>query len=103
MSERRRGKPVPIADAIASFLGERGLDSRLSQAGVVAAWPTLVGPRIAEVTRALSVTVDGVLFVAVRTHAWMHELTLMETELLAELNRDGSRPPVHRIHWRLMR
>jgi predicted nucleic acid-binding Zn ribbon protein len=103
MSERRRGKPVPIADAIASFLGERGLDTRLSQAGVVQAWPTLVGPRIAAVTQALSVTADGVLFVAVRTHAWMHELTLMETELLAELNRDESRTPVRRIHWRLMR
>lgn len=103
MSERRRGKPVPIADAIASFLGQRGLDARLSQAGLVEAWPSLVGPRIAEVTRALSVTADGVLFVAVRTHAWMHELTLMETDLLAELNRDSSRPAVRRIHWRLMR
>jgi len=49
------------------------------------------------------VTADGVLFVAVRTHAWMSELSLLEPELLASLNRNADRPPVRKIRWQLMR
>ena len=66
-------------------------------------WPTLVGAQISAVTEPLSVTADGVLFVAVRTHAWMSELSLLEPELLASLNRGSTRPPVRKIRWQLMR
>jgi predicted nucleic acid-binding Zn ribbon protein len=55
------------------------------------------------VTEPLSVTTDGVLFVAVRTHAWMSELSLMEPELLTSLNSRKDRPPVRKIRWQLMR
>jgi len=55
------------------------------------------------VTEPLSVTADGVMFVAVRTHAWMSELSLLEPELLASLNRREGRPPVRKIRWQLMR
>jgi predicted nucleic acid-binding Zn ribbon protein len=49
------------------------------------------------------VTADGVLFVAVRTHAWMSELSLLEPELLVSLNRRGDRRAVRKIRWQLMR
>ena len=81
----------------------RGLADRVEQASVVPEWPTLVGSQIAAVTEPLSVTADGVLFVAVRTHAWMSELSLLEPELLASLNRGGGRQAVRKIRWQLMR
>jgi predicted nucleic acid-binding Zn ribbon protein len=99
----RGGRPKPIAGAIRSFLAASGLSDRVQQAGVVDEWPRLVGPQVAAVTEAQSVSPDGVLFVAVKTHAWMSELTMLERDLLEALNRGGGRPPVRRIRWRLMR
>jgi predicted nucleic acid-binding Zn ribbon protein len=55
------------------------------------------------VTEPLSITSDGVLFVAVRTHAWMSELSLLEPELLASINGRPGRPAVKKIRWQLMR
>ena len=42
MSEIR--KPSPIADALASYLRRSGFSKRIQQAGVIEAWPELVGP-----------------------------------------------------------
>lgn len=104
MSEPRRDKrPQPISTAISQFLEQAGIRDRVEQATVVPEWPSLVGAQIAAVTEPLSVTSDGILFVAVRTHAWMSELSLLEPELLASLNRAGGRSPVKKIRWTLMR
>jgi predicted nucleic acid-binding Zn ribbon protein len=102
-SNPRDKRPQPISAAINQFLTDAGLRDRVEQASVVPEWPSLVGSQIAAVTEPLSVTADGVLFVAVRTHAWMSELSLMEPELLASLNRGGGRQPVRKIRWQLMR
>jgi len=99
----RDKRPQPISAAISKFLEEAGIRERVEQASVVPEWPSLVGGQIAAVTEPLSVTADGVLFVAVKTHAWMSELSLLEPELLASLNRGGGRQPVRKIRWQLMR
>lgn len=76
---------------------------RVEQGEVVGQWSALVGPKIAAVTEPLHVTADGVLFVAVKTSAWMSELSLLEPELLRAVN--GRRPvrAVSKIRFRLMR
>jgi predicted nucleic acid-binding Zn ribbon protein len=103
MSDPRSKRPQPIAAAISQFLEQSGLRDRVKQASVIPEWPSLVGAQISAVTEPLSITADGVLFVAVRTHAWMSELSLLEPELLASLNRRGDRPPVKKIRWQLKR
>jgi len=99
----RDKRPQPISAAISKFLEDAGIRERVEQASVVPEWPSLVGGQIAAVTEPLSVTADGVLFVAVKTHSWMSELSLLEPELLASLNRGGGRQPVRKIRWQLMR
>lgn len=91
--------PAPIADALASYLAQSGLAPRVEQAAVVPEWPALVGAQIAAVTEPLSVTQDGVLWVAVATHGWMAELSLLEPELLRKLNVSGASARVERIRW----
>ena len=102
MTERKR-KPAKLDAALASYLEGAGLAARVEQAAVVPEWASLVGPQIARVTEPLSVTPDGVLFVAVSTNAWMTELLLMEPELLRALNTKGGRVPIERIRWLLKR
>ena len=103
MSGERNKRPQQIAAAISQFLEQSGLRERVEQASVVPEWPALVGAQISAVTEPLTVTADGVLFVAVRAHAWMSELSLLEPELLASLNRTKDRAPVKKIRWQLMR
>ena len=99
----RRPKPQKLRDALTSFLTESGLAERVEQAAVIPEWATLVGPQIATVTEPLMIARDGTLFVAVRTNAWMNELSLLEPQLLAALNAKPGRARVSKIHWRLMR
>ena len=59
------------------------------------------GPAVAAATQPLSVTSDGTLIVAVRSSAWMNELSMMEKELLAALNRANPSAPLSRIRWQM--
>jgi predicted nucleic acid-binding Zn ribbon protein len=102
MTEKKK-KPVPIADALAAFLKNTGLEKRVEQATAIDDWPTVVGDKISAVTKALSITPDGILFVAVKTNAWMTELGLMEPELLRALNSRKGRDKVRKIRYRLDR
>ncbi|MGI9043797.1 MAG: DciA family protein [Gemmatimonadaceae bacterium] len=102
MTEKKR-KPMPLADALSGFLARSGLSRRVAQATVVDEWPQVVGPQIAAVTKALSITPDGTLFVAVSTHGWMTELSLMEPQLLRTLNSSEGRAPIRKIRFQLRR
>jgi len=101
--EERQHKTASVGEALASFLAQSGLAPRVEQASVVPEWASLVGPQIAAVTEPLSVTQDGLLFVAVTTHGWMAELSMLEPELLRQLNAKPERKPVVRIRWLLQR
>ena len=100
MRDKKRG-PVSIAEALSGFLIDRGLARRVEQATAIEAWPDVVGDRISAVTKPLSITPDGILFVAVKTNAWMTELSLMEPELLKALNARKGREKVRKIRYRL--
>ena len=102
MSERP-SRPTPLGDLLAGVLAEAGIEARVSQAAVVPEWASIVGAQIASVTEPLSVSVDGTLWVAVQSHAWMTELSLLEPELLRALNGQPGRPPVQRIRLTLKR
>jgi predicted nucleic acid-binding Zn ribbon protein len=99
MSDRKKRKPEPIGNVVASWLGESGLANRVDQAAVIPDWGKLVGPQIAAVTSPQSITATGTLFVSVTTNAWMNELSLLEPELLRSLNMKSGRVPIRRIRW----
>ena len=92
-----------LADLLSRYLKRHGIDARIRQSAVLEQWPTLVGPEIAAVTRPTSIAEDGTMFVAVRSHAWMSELAMMERELLASVNRVTADKPIRQLRWTLMR
>lgn len=102
MSERKK-RPEAIGDVLPGVLAQSGIAGRIEQAGIIPEWPGLVGKQIAAVTNPLHITADGTLFVAVKTNAWMTELSLMEPELLRSLNRKPGRSPVKKIRWQIRR
>jgi predicted nucleic acid-binding Zn ribbon protein len=100
VSEARRD-PSALGEVLAAVLQKAGLTDRVAQAGVIPAWGSLVGAQIAAVTEPTLLQQDGTLCVAVTTHAWMQELTLLEPQLLRALNADPSRPPIRKLRWLL--
>lgn len=94
----KKGRLATAGEAVDRFLAKAGLSKRVAQAGVVAEWEALVGPQIAAVTRAESVTVDGVLRVLVSTAAWANELSLMTPRIMAQLNA-GRTGRIKEIRW----
>ena len=92
-----------LADLLSQFLKKSGMESRIKQSAVLEQWANLVGPEIGAATRALSISDDGTLFVAVRSNAWMSELSMMERELLASVNRVTGDKPILHLRWQLMR
>jgi predicted nucleic acid-binding Zn ribbon protein len=101
--EEKKRKPEPIANVVGSFLREAKLEERVEAAQVVPEWASLVGKQIATVTKPISVTQDGTLFVSVTTNAWMTELSLMEPQLLRALNAKAGRTRIRKIRLQLMR
>ena len=89
---------TPLAEVLSRYLKRAGLSRRIGQAGVVESWPELVGPQIAKVTAAESVTADGVLWVRVATAAWASELSLMTPQILARVNT-GRSGRIRQIRW----
>jgi predicted nucleic acid-binding Zn ribbon protein len=103
VSERKKKKPESVGSIVASVLAKRGLSARVEQAGIIPDWAQLVGEQIAAVTEPRSVSANGTLFVAVKTNAWMNELSLLEPELLRSLNARAIRAPIKKIRWQLRR
>ena len=101
--KNERGSPTPIAEVLKGFLQRSGLDARVERAQVLVEWASFVGPQIAKVTEPRTVTEDGTLFVGVKTHAWMTELSMMELSLLAKINARVGRDPIKKIRWELLR
>jgi len=101
VTERRRSRPTKVADILGGVLKSAGVEDRVGQAAVIAAWPDLVGERIARAAVAEAVAADGTLFVRVKSGAWRQELSLMTPEVLSLLNAGRSAGRIKRIRWLL--
>lgn len=94
-----RKRPLaPLAQVLEEYLKTSGLGKGVERAEVVQRWPELVGPQIATVTQAESVSADGVLRVRVATAPWASELSLMTPRILARVNT-GRTGRINSIRW----
>jgi predicted nucleic acid-binding Zn ribbon protein len=94
----RRGPPRTLEprlakDAIGAALAFHGITDRVRAERVLAEWSELVGPKIASRTRPHGV--DGrTLVIEVATSAWLHELNLLRSPILAGLVERVGEPRV---------
>ncbi len=94
----KKSKPMHVAEALAGYLEKAGLAEKVEEAAVVPDWDDRVGDQIAAVTRPLRVR-NGVLWVAVRSSAWLMELKMMESEILKRLNAGRRRGRIERVRF----
>jgi predicted nucleic acid-binding Zn ribbon protein len=91
-------KPQKVAEALASYLERSGLGDRIEEVATVDDWGARVGDRIAAVAEPLHVD-NGVLFVAVRSSAWLMELRMMEVEIRRRLNEGREKGRIQAIRF----
>ena len=99
MSRRKPAKPTRLGDVIPAVIDGSGAGARLGQARVITEWASLVGDQIAQVTHPLAISPQGLLQVAVKTNAWMTELSLLEPEILRVINEKTGGAKIQKIRW----
>lgn len=90
--------PKQVRETLQKYLDKAGISEKIEAASVVPEWPSLVGEGISGVTTPLRVS-NGVLFVGVRSSAWMAELKLMEREIISRLNAGKTRGRISSIRF----
>lgn len=95
---KKKEGPKHVRETLQKYLEKAGMSEKIEAASVVPEWPQLVGDGIAAVTTPLRVS-NGVLFVAVRSSAWLSELKLMEREILRKVNAERGRGRIAAIRF----
>lgn len=100
MSRRRepgqKAEPEPVGGLVGALLERWGIAEKVERARAATEWERLVGPHIARVTGEARVR-GRVLFVEVKSAAWISELNMMRHELLRRLNAGRKRGRIERI------
>jgi hypothetical protein len=78
-------EPQSAGDALQRLLERLGLDRQLRTYRALMHWDAVVGVHLAQVARPLRVDADT-LWVAVKSHAWVQELTFHKRTILQRLN-----------------
>lgn len=89
---------MKVAEALAGYLDRSGLGDRIEEASAVDDWADRVGQSIAAVTEPLHVN-NGVLFVGVRSSAWLMELRMMEADVRRRVNERREKGRILRIRF----
>ena len=100
MSRKRMARPAPVSRVLNDYLESSGLALSLLRTGALEAWPEVVGPRIAGVSRAVEAR-GGTLVVEVMSSAWLNELTMMREEILKRFNESEGLPAFDALRFRL--
>lgn len=75
---------ITAGQAVARLADEHGLSEEMRAHRVIVEWRDIVGSRIASVAWPEGLS-KGVLWVRVKTSPWLHELSLLKGQLLAQL------------------
>ncbi len=95
---RRKSKPTPVEDVLAEVLEKTGLRVGLDDRELVDAWPDLVGPELADRSRAVALE-GGILTVQADHGVWRQELTLLFPRILERYRQIYGAERVRELRW----
>ena len=89
-----------VGEILPDLFERLGIVREVASQGALVAWDSVVGPNISAVARATAVA-NGVLYVSVKSSAWLSELNMLKHELLRRLNAGRGDGRIDRIILRL--
>lgn len=81
----KKSNEILLKDAIAAFLTEHNLESKLNETRIISSWEEVVGKLISRHTNQMYVK-DRILFVKVDSAALREELSYQRSKLVKKLN-----------------
>ena len=81
-----------------TLIRDYGLDHKVLEAKVFAAWKEAVGALIARNTQPISL-VDGKLTVYATAHVWVNELQMLRSQVIPKINKAVSSPAVKTLEF----
>ncbi|MEO0184797.1 MAG: DUF721 domain-containing protein [candidate division WOR-3 bacterium] len=81
--------PEKISKVLPRVLKSLDLETRFKQIELINRWPDIVGKKIAEHARAISIN-EGNLFVVVDNPLWHAQLSLLKKEIIKKFNQLGA-------------
>lgn len=75
-----------LETSIKKLLRDLGIEKQVLQYQVIADWPSIVGQRIAEVTKAEKIE-NQVLFIKVNHSTWRNELHYQKADIIEKINK----------------
>ena len=82
------GDPTLISETLAELVNDRDWHSGLAEGNLFTQWETIVGSDVASHTEPISL-LDGVLLIKCSSTSWATQLTSMEKDLLATLQKSA--------------
>lgn len=83
-------------DVLKKLVRNLGIEAQLLENEALIHWPTVVGPNVAQNTRAERVK-NGRLFVKAKNDVWKNELMFYKLDIIEKLNSKIGKPVVHDI------
>ena len=80
------------------LIRDYGLDHKVLEAKVFAAWKEAVGALIARNTQPISL-VDGKLIICASAHVWVNELRMLSRQVVSKINKAVSLPAVKTLEF----
>lgn len=81
-----------------TLIRDYGLDHKVLEAKVLAAWKEVVGALIARNTQPISL-VDGKLTVYATAHVWVNELQMLRGQVIPKINKAVNSPAVKTLEF----
>lgn len=96
-------QPQHVSKVLSTYLGTQSGRLAYKQGQIKAVWEMVVGPAIANQTKALYFKKDRVLTVYVKDHAWVQELHMRRERLKTELNEKVGKNFLLAVDFRVSR
>lgn len=81
---------------LAQVLEKHGVQKSVQRIGILELWPSIVGEKLAAVTKVRGLDGDA-LFIEVRNSAWLMELSMLKGEVLGRVNARLADAPLDRV------
>ena len=96
MSEKGRGDPVELGDALGAVIADLGIGTKLAESRVLLAWSEVAGPELSRRARPLRMS-NGRLELAVPSAVWRTQIAFAKESLAHKLNEHIGEPLVREI------
>ena len=94
----KKTNEILLKDAIASFLKDNNLESKLNETRIINSWEEVTGKLISRHTLEMYIK-DGILFVKVDSAALREELTYQKSKLIKKLNSAAGTEVINEIRF----